>query len=488
MERIKNAKFVYYILLCLILIFGFCLRLKGFLSNPSFWLDESALGWNVLNKRYIELFDKLRFLQIAPPLFLIFSKFLVFITDSYHHVYRCDMVLRLIPFIFGNLSMIMFYFTAKKLTESQWAVLAGVVFIALNPVLINYCFEFKPYSLDVFASLLIILIFLNIDFKNTNLKQIFLYGLFLAILPWFSFGCVFVIIAGFLTLSFKKENPRLFTSLLAMPIVSGFVYLNLFVINSYSQNSAGMLGYWHKAFINPDFSNVYEIIKETVNYFFINIPHFSVTLAMICAAAGFALFCKKRKWNFIQISILTFAAVVTASILKYYPFSTRMVLFLLPILIIFIVNVTAVKKWFIGWVLIIALIIPHWLFAFQFINLTNLTRGSYARNMMQILALNINPIYKIVLNNTSNADYFYYNYFFKFNNKIEYLKPNYEKSETNQLLLHRLEKGKYIFFLSYDSNSSKADIKEIKNWAHANATILYGIYTAQSTLMWLILH
>jgi len=163
---IKNYKIIiYYILLCLVLTLGFILRLKGLLSNPSFWHDESALAWNVLNKSYVELFDKLRFLQIAPPFFLIITKFLVFLTDSYNHVYRCDMVLRILPFIFGNLSIIMFYILCKKVYQSKWTNLAAVAFVALNPTLINYSFEFKPYSTDVFCCLLVIYIFMSIDFK-----------------------------------------------------------------------------------------------------------------------------------------------------------------------------------------------------------------------------------------------------------------------------------------------------------------------------------
>ena len=142
---------------------------------------------------------------------LIFTKFLVFVTNSANHVFRCDMVLRLIPFICGNLTMIMFYFVVKKLFKSPWAINFGLCLIALNPILINYIFEFKPYSLDVLCSLIAIYIFLSIDFKNNSLKQIFIRGLILAILPWFSFACCFVIFAGFLTLSFKKDNPRLFT-------------------------------------------------------------------------------------------------------------------------------------------------------------------------------------------------------------------------------------------------------------------------------------
>jgi len=485
---IKNYKIIiYYILLCLVLTLGFILRLKGLLSNPSFWHDESALAWNVLNKSYVELFDKLRFLQIAPPFFLIITKFLVFLTDSYNHVYRCDMVLRILPFIFGNLSIIMFYILCKKVYQSKWTNLAAVAFVALNPTLINYSFEFKPYSTDVFCCLLVIYIFMSIDFKIIELKQIFKYGFILSILPWFSFASTFAILSGFMILSFKKENPAFFTSLLALPVTSAFLYLNLFVVKIYTQNSAGMIGYWHNAFVNKDFSNIHPLITDNFNYFFQNIPHFSITIAGLCIFAGIIIFCKKSDFLFTQISLMIFATLICASMLKFYPFSTRMILFLIPILVIYMVKITDIKNCFVSWLIVAILLIPHFIFAVKCLHYQNINRNDYARNMMNILSVNIYPQDIIILNETSNADFLYYNTFFKLNNKIEYLKPDIKNKENNTTLLNRLNKGKYIMFLSYDCTPHKSNINEIRTWAYKNAKVIYEIKSTQSTLMWLIL-
>ena len=64
-------KNIYWILLGFIIFLGLILRLKGLISNPSMWHDECALAWNILEKSYGELFEKLRFLQVAPPMFLV---------------------------------------------------------------------------------------------------------------------------------------------------------------------------------------------------------------------------------------------------------------------------------------------------------------------------------------------------------------------------------------------------------------------------------
>ena len=118
----------------------------------------------------------------------------------------------------------------------------------LNPVLINYSFEFKPYILDVFCALSALWIFLNTDFQTNSAKKVLVYGCLLAILPWFSFMSTMVIFAGFMALSFKRENPKNFFLMFLPIFLSAFLYLKLYVLNAYGQSSAGMIGFWQNEF------------------------------------------------------------------------------------------------------------------------------------------------------------------------------------------------------------------------------------------------
>lgn len=484
-EKIKKQ--IYYLILALILLLGFLLRLKGFITNPPLWHDESALGWNILNRGYIGLFDKLRFLQIAPPLFLLFTKFLVFITNSYHHVFRCDLMLRFIPFICGNLSLIMFYFIGNKIFNSKWATLAGTALLALNPTLINYSFEFKPYSADVLCSLIALYIILNIDFKTTTIKHLIVSGFVLAILPWFSFGSTFVIIAGFMTLSFKRDNPKLFTILLLPAFASLFIYLKVFIIKSYTSNATGMLSFWQNEFVSKDLSNLAQLNSQNLNYFFSNIPYLSIFFIILCIIAGFILIIKDNKLSFTLISVLTFSTLIITSMMKLYPYSRRMILFLIPFLIIYTVKIIDIKKWIIGLIIFSLILIPHTVFAYNFIKFKNINKGDYSRIMIQIMAENISPKETVVLSEGSNADYLYYNTFYKLPNKIEYIKPNLSKYETNSGLMNRLKSGKYWLFLSYDYNTTYKNINEIANWADKHGKIVFKTQATQSTLIKLIL-
>ena len=470
-----------YICLSVILFIGFVLRIKGLIINLSLWTDESALAWNILNKGYFELFEKLRFLQIAPPLFLIFTKFLVCITDSVHHAYRCDFVLRIRPFICGNLSMIMFYFVAKKLFKSIWAINLGLFLIALNPVLINYSFEFKPYGADVLCSLIALYIFLNTDFKNDSLKHILIKGVILGILPWFSFASAFVIFSGFLFLSFKRDNPRMFSSMLMPVFVSAFVYLKSFIINTYSSNSAGMLAYWQNQFVQRDLSNLAQLNNENMHYFFANIPCFSEFIALLLVIAGFILFIKDRQFGYIFLSVLTFSSVISASIFKCYPYSQRMLLFLIPLVILYMAKIADIKKWFVGIIIFVFILIPHSIFMYKFIISKNINRADYSRQLMQTLASDIKTDETIVISEFSNTDFLYYNCFYNLKNKTEYLKPAYSKGETNKDLLNRLQKGSYWLFLSYDFNNKPRN--DILEWINQNAVVTFKKQITQSILI-----
>ena len=98
-----------YILLALIFILGIYLRTRVYLTNQSFWHDECALAWNIVNRDYLGLFQPLRFLQVAPSMFLIYTKILV------KYFGTSELIFRIVPFVSSILAMFIFYFLSKTL-------------------------------------------------------------------------------------------------------------------------------------------------------------------------------------------------------------------------------------------------------------------------------------------------------------------------------------------------------------------------------------
>ncbi len=482
-EAIK--KNIYWILLGFVIFLGIVLRLKGLISNPSMWHDECALAWNILEKSYGELFGKLRFLQVAPPMFLVCSKILVDIFHVKANVYACDFVLRLIPFIFGTLSIGAFYFVCKSLFKSKWTTFFAVLLFSLNPTLINYSFEFKPYILDVFSAIVALWIFLNIDFEKITTKTTLIFGSILAILPWFSFMSVMVIFGGFMALSFKRENPKKFFLLFLPAIFSAFIYLKAFILNAYAQNSSGMTGFWQNEFVARDFSNLTQLNMSNLHYFFSYLPMFSCTFLTILMFVGLILFFKDTNWRFILITTLTESALIIASILHVYPYSKRLIIFLIPFILIFAVKIFDIKNKVLAGILISLIALPHLFFAVNFIKIQNLNKGDFARETMVQMANNLAQNEIIVINESSNAEFCYYDLFFNLKNDKIFLKPKAKTAiEIKKELDERIIKGRsYWFYMPYDYSPQKNEINEIENWIKNNSNVEFSLNSTQSTLI-----
>ncbi len=481
-------KNIYWFLLGLVAFLGFALRLKGLVSNPSMWHDECALAWNVINNSYGELFGKLRFLQVAPPMFLLISKLLVSIFHVKNNIFACDFVLRLVPFFFGTFSIGAFYFVCKSLFKSKWTTLIAVLLFCLNPVLINYSFEFKPYILDVFCAMSALWIFLNTDFQTNTTKKVLIFGSILAILPWFSFMSTMVIFAGFMALSFKRENPKNFFLMFFPIFLSAFLYLKLYVLNAYGQSSTGMIGFWQNEFVKRDLSNITQLNMDNLHYFFSNLPMFSCTLLSLLMFIGIILMFKDRNWRFILISVLTQASLIIASILHVYPYSRRLIIFLIPFILIFSVKIFDVKNKVLAGILLALIVIPHLLFAVNFTKMPNLNKGDFARELMIKMANEIEHHETIVINESSNAEFCYYDMFFNLKNNKVFLKPQNKSELAINKELNKLTKGKYWFYMPYDYNPNQKEIKTMFMWAKTHAKTEIKLQATQSTLIRVILN
>jgi hypothetical protein len=148
MENTKIKKIIFAITTCAIMFLGIFLRLKMLSANLEFWHDESSLGLNLLKNGYLIYFKTLDYAQAAPPLFLIWEKFLA-LTFGFK-----DIVIKITPFLFGNISLILFYFFAKKFLRARFSLLLSLFLFAINIPLILYSTQFKPYIIEVFLQFL----------------------------------------------------------------------------------------------------------------------------------------------------------------------------------------------------------------------------------------------------------------------------------------------------------------------------------------------
>ncbi len=136
-------------LLVAIVVLGITLRVAQYAANRALWLDEALLALNVIGRSPRELLGTLDFNQAAPPGFLLLERGMTaFLGYS-------EPVLRAVPLLSGIGSLIVFAWLARRMLTPVPALFA-VLLLSVADGLIYYSSEVKPYSLDVFATLLLL--------------------------------------------------------------------------------------------------------------------------------------------------------------------------------------------------------------------------------------------------------------------------------------------------------------------------------------------
>lgn len=469
----KNNLFNF--VLIIIFMLGIFLRAKGFFGNSSFWHDECALAWNIKFKNYSDFFGVLNFEQAAPPFFMVLTKFLTNIFGFSEKVFR------FVPFLISCLSIFAFYFLAKKVLNKGFSVILAVFFFAINQTLINYAFEFKPYALDVFFSIVCILFFINWQNFQTKSKLIFS-SLFLAIIPWFSFPSVFIITTSILNLVFKTikdKKPLLPITYFLFPlIISCLLYLKIYVLNNYAHNS--IVDFWQPYFITSG-KNFLWMLGNNLKFFFTPIKF--ILLALVLLIWGAVIYFKEKQ-DFFFISFFSVFSIILMSILHIYPFMERLILFLLPIILLFItkpLDLISLKRKSASMLILLIFLLtfqPQIMLAKKLIFSERFDKEEYAREMLDNMMKNIKPNDKIFVNNPSEAEFAYYSSFYeqknqKIQDKIKNVIKNNYITE-----LDSLPQGNYWFYMPIDYHNIPT-IPWVEEWAKSQQIIYYNKFNKQ---------
>lgn len=131
-------------LLILILLMGFCLRIYN-LGAHSFWYDEavSIIGAKSINLSYMINYW-LYFTD--PPLFYLLLRFWTYLGES-------EFILRLLPLIFGILSIISIYLIGQRLFDKKVGLISAFI-LAISPFHLYYSQELRTHALTTFLALM----------------------------------------------------------------------------------------------------------------------------------------------------------------------------------------------------------------------------------------------------------------------------------------------------------------------------------------------
>ena len=321
---LKREKF-YKIAFISILWAGILLRIFVYCRNISFWGDEASIALNLMSKSYLELFKGLDYLQVAPPGFLILSKFILNIFNPKIDYIR-DLLLRFFPFVFSCLSLLVFYKFSKNFIKDKKTLLFASTLFAFNPCAILYAAQLKQYSLELLVSVVLMSLFYRIIITNKIRIADFV---LIPLSMWFSLSSLIISASGFIILLFKKSFN--FIKLLPAYLLS-FVVFYFFSLKSIKQvNYAGMYHWWstgygffdlrHPMRLFIRFGELFSFDKtsaECLGIFFIFLILFSLIFS--------------KKFNLLSKVFLSLPILITIILsgLSLYPIEARLILFLLP--------------------------------------------------------------------------------------------------------------------------------------------------------------
>ncbi|MGH9168175.1 MAG: hypothetical protein ACRD02_10155 [Acidimicrobiia bacterium] len=333
---------------------GVALRTAQYFSNRSLSLDEASLALNVLRRDFAGLLLPLEYEQGAPIGFLVLERLVV------ETLGRSEPALRLIPFLAGIASVVLFLAVARRVLEPAAAVLAMGLFAVADP-LIFFASDLKQYSSDVAVALALTLLGLLVLAGGLSAGKSLGLGLAGAAALWLSHPALFVLggLAAALAWSLRHERDRL-VLLAGCGVLWGASFLILYLV-SLRELAAdrALLGYWSGSFMPFPPGSVAELGwflgLAGVFDFPVGLPF--VPLAALCWAAGVV-----HLWRTGRAPILTLLAgsgllALLASGLRTYPFEGRLLLFLVPAVLLLVAGGTlalgkATGSPAVGWVLV----------------------------------------------------------------------------------------------------------------------------------------
>lgn len=200
----------------LLTMVGAVLRLYH-LGRESIWLDE-AYTINMARLSLESIWDVVITSDVMPPLFYWMEHFILLVGNS-------EVMVRLLPAIFGILVIPVIYFVGKEFFDGTFGVILASAF-AFSPFLISYSQEARPYSLLLLACAIVMWMFLRAMKTNSQLDWI-LFSLASAFAFWSHFYSVIFIfpLVGFAIYKFYPDIKQLgFSIMIGVALVFPLIF------------------------------------------------------------------------------------------------------------------------------------------------------------------------------------------------------------------------------------------------------------------------
>jgi hypothetical protein len=316
------------------LVLGVALRVWAYARDTSLYLDEILLSRNILELPLVQLLTKpLALDQVAPRGFLLIERLAVAIFGP------SELALRLLPFVCGIASIVLFWRLAERIVTDSGSVTALFLF-AIGVPFIRFGAEVKQYECDLLAAVFLPLLVLRLLEQESSTRRFVVTGLAGFGVIWFSQASVLVMagLGAALALSWLVSRDRKtgYALLFTIPLWA-LASLVAVVVGERSMTPATreyMHDFWAGAFFPAPFRfglGARWIGQRFVEFFSdatLLRYRWPVVFALL-AMGGFVMIWKRSR---LAAGLLCGPVIVAlaAAIAHQYPFRGRLVLWLLP--------------------------------------------------------------------------------------------------------------------------------------------------------------
>jgi len=369
-----------------LLIVGVVLRLTRYLLRFPLWEDEAMLSANLLDRDFIGLLRPLHYCQVAPTLFL-WGQLAIVRLLGFH-----EYALRLVPFLCGLGSLLLFRHVAGRLLQGVSLVLAVGLFAVAYPMT-RYAAEAKPYGCDLFVALAILALAIEWLRRPDQTRRLWCLAALVGPAVGYSFPAIFVAGGVSLVILCRKlsatrhspstDPPPASLGKVAddspavnvrrgMPAIQGWIawiVYNAVLITSFaavllvSKYSVGETN--QQTMEETHWASTFPPIRQPLKLplwllethagamlgYPLGGPNWGSTFSLLCVVAGVIALARRRQWLLLGLLLAPLGLNFIAAALHQFPYGghARMTLFLAPAFCLLMAfGLTAALAWIEG--------------------------------------------------------------------------------------------------------------------------------------------
>jgi Dolichyl-phosphate-mannose-protein mannosyltransferase len=315
---------------------GLVIRAVIYSAGYSFTLDEAFVALNVQRKSAGGLLGQLDWNSAAPPGFLEIEKVLASLFGT------SELVLRAPSFVASVAALVLFALLARRVSEASTAMVAVLLFVGVALVS-SYSALAKPYSFDVLFIVALYLATVQVLQQRQALGPAIALAVLGIVAPVFAYAALFGVAASAAVLVVDAVARRSRTASLRTALVVGPWLLLLAIAYAVHGSTFSHLRHsieqGHSGLGSVRFTvgavRVVLGVSPTTN----TLGAAFAVVATICAGLLFVVgvvHVARRSWQVAALLVLPGVFAGVASLPGWYPSLARTMLFLAPMLVIFI--------------------------------------------------------------------------------------------------------------------------------------------------------